>query len=440
MKKSNVFIFVLATLLISACSPRVEDIFEESSALRLEHSRDSLRKQLIANQVGWVMEYFPQSNETQTDTAAHKGYTFLMEFRDDETVTIGAMVDGEYKTETSLWDVINDNSTVLTFNSYNSIFHLYSNPDPEGHLFNVDGIGHGGDYEFMVLAYNKEENYLPLLGKKRYTNETLTPLAQGTDWEAYLATIESMNQRLFSEDVPYSMVVKDKRFTLYNAYTHEFRAFAFGADTLGGGNYYGFIVNPQGIRLNNDSLVGLEVRIGKEPFILNANGDKLISKGNDQIYITLDGGEVMLSQLMNDNNEILPATDALPASMKAAIDKINQSLSQIVKNSFVSQLEWTKVDTAQIGLMITYKYKVGTVSKTSQATYYYDITEGLGTLTLKANGKYTEGSILHEYGAQELIDLLNGTYTMSLVQGFAPSKGIRMAQKENQEIDLVVRP
>ena len=158
MKIQKIILLILGIVLV-ACTPRVDDLFDETAVVRLEHRRAALMEQFMKAENGWVMQYFARVNPVASDTAQHKGYTFIMKFREDGTVTIAGEVNGLYKTETSMWDVINDNSSVLTFNTFNSIFHYYSNPDPELGLRGADGEGIGGDYEFLVLEYNEKEDY-----------------------------------------------------------------------------------------------------------------------------------------------------------------------------------------------------------------------------------------------------------------------------------------
>ena len=117
------------TLVFSSCLREEEDLFPESAALRLNHAIENARQVLISpsNSNGWVMEYFP-TNDTE-------GYTFLMSFSANTFATIAARnkYTPVYTTEKSAFDVIGDNGPVLTFNTYNKVFHLFSDPkDPKG--------------------------------------------------------------------------------------------------------------------------------------------------------------------------------------------------------------------------------------------------------------------------------------------------------------------
>lgn len=435
MQQIRIVILLLAGIMIASCSPRVDDIFEKTSITRLNNNRDSVRNRLMQAENGWVMEYFPRSQSTLSSPDQHKGYTFIMEFKEDGTVTIGGIVDGMYKTETSLWDVISDNSSVLTFNSYNSIFHLYSNPDPEFELFNVDGIGYGGDYEFMILSYNHEDNCQMLLGKKNYTYTTLTPLAKGVEWEDYFQLVDNMQQRLFAEDCPLDMHIGDFRATLYNANKMEFRAFKYGADTLGGGAYYGFIVNPKGIRMTDTEI--LEHTISNRPFVLTEDGRRLVSKNNQNTYITVDGADVFVDYPQKTKNWNIDMT-SLPPNMQHAVQLINDSMSIKIKNTQITNLRWEGYGKDKMGLCITYTYQNKGETKSGNGTYYYTIKNENNQITLSYTGEFKKNSIIHTYRGQELIDAFNGTYVIDLIQGFAPAKGLIMRPTNQPTAQLLL--
>lgn len=401
----------------SACSPRVDDIFEDTAVVRLDKNKTAVMQRLMDAPNGWVMQYFPTTSSTSSDPDTKKGYNFLMKFRDDGTVTIGAPVDGTFKTETSLWDVISDNSTVLTFNSFNSIFHLYSNPDPELTLWNTDGTGYGGDYEFAVLEYNEHENYQLLKGKKRSCYIRLYPLAAEKNWYTYFDELNAMDNRLFGEKSPIDMYVNSKHLILYNGYKHEFRAFEAGADTLGGGAYHGLIVTEKGIRLHDDKI--LEANIQRAEFRLSEDGKRLVSVIDPTAYMTVEGVTVFTS----DANNAKPwLVEQLPEAATAAIGSVNSQISAVVSNSSIASMRFEGAGKDRMSLRIY--YSVGGAAATSYDMYYYDVKQEGQNISMKADSTYSSGSILHQYGGFELVNLFNGTYSIDLQTGFAPSQGI----------------
>lgn len=428
MKKTYILTLLVA---LAACSPRVDDIFDDTSIVRLEQNREVVKERLMGAENGWVMQYFVQSNQSYSDPEKHQGYTFMMLFREDGTVTVGAMVDGVYKTETSMWDVINDNSTVLTFNTFNSIFHYYSNPDPELGLWGADGTGLGGDYEFMVLEYNKTENYQLLKGKKRNCYVRMYPLAANQDWEQYFTILDKMDSFLFAENVPWDMYVGDRHLTLYNAKNHEFRAFEAGADTLGGGYYYGFITTEKGIRLCDEEI--LDAKINSEAFNLSADGKRLVSVSDANAYITVEGSSMFINDV-NGGRDWNIDMNSIPNIVSEEIAKLSATLNSVVPNSRVTTLHFSGFSKGKVSLKIYY-VAAGDAGKSCD-DYYFDVVQEGEYLTLTANGTYSSNSMMYNYGCLDLVEIFNGRYKCELLQGFAPSKGITLMRDDDFVLNM----
>lgn len=194
-KKLYILPLLAATALnFSSCSNEDESIFDQSAAERLEAGRKSFSDALCAEGGLWVMEYFSNTEEP--------GYIFVCEFEPDGSVTISTdhdWIGGKFKSEKSLWAVISDNGNVLTFNSYNTLFHVFSTPEnivgpgaptnDRNEDINEQGYGHNGDYEFMLMSNDGQT--IRMVGKKRGLNIYLHRLSQDTDVEAYLADIKA---------------------------------------------------------------------------------------------------------------------------------------------------------------------------------------------------------------------------------------------------------
>lgn len=192
MKFNKLYILPLlaASLGLGACSNEDESIFDQSAAERLEAGQKEYFSTLCADGGLWAMEYFANTEEP--------GYLFVMQFNSDKSVNIHTdhkWIGSSYKSELSLWDVINDNGNVLTFNSYNTLFHIFSTPeniegtdapkDSNDKDIDEQGYGHNGDYEFLLME-NTDGN-IRLLGKKRALNAYLRHLPSDTDIKQYLA-------------------------------------------------------------------------------------------------------------------------------------------------------------------------------------------------------------------------------------------------------------
>ena len=194
MNKS-IYLAAFAALALTACSNDQDEIFDQSAADRLEQYKKDYAEALTDEGGLWSMEYFSNDEE--------EGYVFVMKFNDNGSVDVSAnhkWIGGTFKQETSLWRMIADNGPVLSFNSYNTLFHIFSDPAnitgpdaPTGEEGDIDetGFGHEGDYEFQVMGISDDGKTMRLLGKKWMHNIYLHRLDPSTDVEKYLSDVKA---------------------------------------------------------------------------------------------------------------------------------------------------------------------------------------------------------------------------------------------------------
>ena len=203
MLKKNFFIsalmlFTLSMIFTSCFKNEEDDIFDKSAADRLEESVKTYSDILCAQGGKWAMEYVANEDEP--------GYVYLMDFKSDGSVTITgdnkwiakltnpSSNDPEYASEISMWQVITDNGPVLSFNTYNRIFHLFADPEdvPDNTQDDPDetGYGHSGDYEFDIMKYQNDTLFLE--GKKYELPILMYRVDASVSNEDYFAHIRDM--------------------------------------------------------------------------------------------------------------------------------------------------------------------------------------------------------------------------------------------------------
>ena len=212
--KKILYIFPLIAMAFASCNNNEDLIFSESAADRLNSSRIEAQDKLTSNGGLWAMEYFANDEE--------QGYVMLFRFNDDGSVVVSAnhkWIDNQFKQEKSLWTIGSDSGTVLSFNSYNSLFHVFSdpaditgpnqpmNPDTDRPI-DETGYGHSGDYEFIVMRDNNQDA-MRLLGKKTGYEIFMYRLPSDTNEQEYLENIRARERSIFSSYFP-KLIITEK--------------------------------------------------------------------------------------------------------------------------------------------------------------------------------------------------------------------------------------
>ncbi len=179
MKKLYNLLFMTAAIVLAACTNEQDDLFNDSSANRADAAIVANRNILTDASNGWLMEYYPEAYQ------GYGGYNVLVDFETDGTVKVASEFYSPEDVETSLFTVKQSAGIVLSFDTYNEIFHMFSDPsDPLG--WGGSGYGLEGDYDYQILEATAEK--VVLKGKKTGGIAVLTPMTQ--DWSEYIASIQ----------------------------------------------------------------------------------------------------------------------------------------------------------------------------------------------------------------------------------------------------------
>lgn len=197
LKYTSIVAFAFAVGISPSCNREEDEIFDQSAAERLTAAQNADYDLLCSAPNGWEMLYFATSTE--------RGYNFLMKFEEGDKVTVATRnqnTGDAYREETSAFDIIGDDGPVLTFNTYNSLFHFYSDPEQDPTDPNQANLGRGsnGDYEFKIISASSDMIYMR--GKKRGMEIYMYPLAEDVSWTQYFDDVYAMHDKIFSSKIP----------------------------------------------------------------------------------------------------------------------------------------------------------------------------------------------------------------------------------------------
>ena len=189
----------VAAMTVASCSNEEEDFFGDSSANRANAEVKKTIETLSEPANGWIMQYFPG------EPSEWGGYNMLVKFDADGKVTVANEVSFADYTETSFYSVKQSAGVMLSFDTYNNLLHVFS--DPAAPLAGDQGSGMEGDYDFSVLSATKDK--VVLKGRKQGTYLELTPMPTDMTWEDYLKKLTAVKNDMLS--LKYTIDVNGKQ-------------------------------------------------------------------------------------------------------------------------------------------------------------------------------------------------------------------------------------
>ena len=282
-----------STLSLGSCKNEVDEIFDEDAVARLDKAKAEYSDILTSNGGKWQLEYYSNDEEP--------GYIYLMTFRNDGSVTIsgmnkwisyvvGSSTSGSvaYGSETSLWEVITDNGPVLSFNSFNKVFHLFADPEDIPSTSDEDdneqGYGHRGDYEFDLMKYSNDTLYIS--GKKYGIDMIMTRVNADVDDEVYMKEVVAMADSFFNAKIPqvYINLPNDVRWVVKNGASSILKMFREDADEISTAETHNVIITHDGLSFMTPiTLDGYTI----QNFIRQADGS-LLCRDDNQTTMTAD--------------------------------------------------------------------------------------------------------------------------------------------------------
>lgn len=387
-------LLVLSVLSLFSCVGEENDLFDKSSAERLNDAQSQYTQNLYNAPNGWLMQYFA--------TKDSPGYNFVMKFDKSGAVTVAANNEYSkgYKTEESLFEVITDNGPVLSFNSYNTLFHQFSNPDP-------DGSGLLGDYEFIVMSMDNQSGKASLKGKKRGTSIEMYELPEGLSWESYLIKLDQMDRSIFGYgDVPLKFISGTDISLAKNGKSHIFSFIRDGEEEALPTNV-SFIITENGLRFHAPFERGGKI---SQSFDLSPDQSKLISKEDQGVYFA--GPDVGVFMAENASSWKME-NETMSANLKSAYTTMEAGF----KTAFAGKrnLEYVGFGLKSPGVR-SFMIKA---ASTAPANYYLKevLTENGAKIELLTSDFTMDTNAKNFYAKvpsiKTFIDLLNNTFSVS---------------------------
>lgn len=373
--KKTIYLAALAALAFTACSNDNNEIFDQSAAERLEQYKKDYANVLTENGGLWTMEYF--SNEDEP------GYLFVMKFEADGSVIISTnhkWIGDNFKEETSLWNMIADNGPVVSFNSYNNLFHIFSDPAnitgldaPKGEDdkdIDETGYGHNGDYEFQVMEVSEDHNTIRLVGKKRLLDIFLRRLDPSTDVKTYLDEYKAIESSLFCKEIP-NILFKDssgEKYVVTGAQSGILSMYPIDGDPVDQTSSSNFIITKSGLRFMKPfefvNAAGEEKTISELKFV----GNYSLADVDDDDAILSAGSFGDIISLNKKNFKI--DMKSFDGSVKEAFDNFSNQLKSLYnyKSASINDLSFD-YDSAKKSYLIRFYIRTG--SKSYETDKYY---------------------------------------------------------------------
>ena len=426
MKAKYLVLIGLFAATMVACSRDEESLFDKPAAQRAQEAITNAFDVLTSNETGWEMAYFPNLE------ADAKGYNMVLKFNKNGNVSVtaknGTTTMNKIKTDTaSTWAVKSDYGPILTFDTYNEVFHAFSDPKN-------DGAGLLGDYEFLILKATPE--LVLLKGKKHSAYTVLRPMKH-TDLAAYFAACEKMQTNLFGNNNIVTLTQGNDKMYLYNGAEGQFQSAAYGSPLVAeAATYHPVCATEDGIIVSTgfgedvhdhifyyDSIKG-ELK-SEQGAVMNAGNLNVLFgtyfTDNAFGWAVDPAGQEAVDALLADVNTAMKNTSA---KMKVMGYGYKQSLNMYEGGYF---------------MLVNFTYKQGKKNQEKKLVWTIDLTQDENGITV-ANAvpydKNTETFLGQIPSAQGVADLMIGSFSATPLEGnlFNAAAGMVLAGEKQLTI------
>ena len=426
MKAKYLVIVGLLAATFAACSRDEESLFEKPAAIRAQEAVENAFDVFTSAENGWEMAYFPNLE------ASAKGYNMVLKFNKNGNVSVTAKNQAttmnKIMTDTaSTWAVKSDYGPILTFDTYNDVFHAFSDPKD-------NGAGLLGDYEFLILKATPE---LVLLKGKKHSAYTVMRPMKHTDLAAYFAACEKMQTNLFGNNNIVTLTQGNDKMYLYNGAEGQFQSAAYGSPLVAeAATYHPVCATEDGIIVSTgfgedvhdhifyyDSIKG-ELK-SEQGAVMNAGNLNVLFGAyftdNAFGWAVDPAGQEAVDALLADVNTAMKNTSA---KMKVMGYGYKQSLNMYEGGYF---------------MLVNFTYKQGKKNQEKKLVWTIDLTQDENGITVANAVPYdnnTETFLGQIPSAQGVADLMIGSFSATPLEGnlFNAAAGMVLAGKKQLTI------
>lgn len=255
-KISYLFALLVSFIAFNACTSDVDNYFPESAPERATKTVAEVKKILQEAPNGWRMEYYGDMT--------YGGYNVLCQFKGDSVQIAsekagknheaGLDASGNLISETSLahYSVNQSMGVVISFDTFNKLFHYFA--DPKNEDYGEAGTGFGGDFEFRVLKYSPDS--IQLQGLKHGDRIMLYPMKADMDWASYLKEVENVKNYMASSS--YTLLADNDTLAEVTQYGDYHSLIFQYPDSTGEMKVYAYpyIITPEGYKFYREIEIG----------------------------------------------------------------------------------------------------------------------------------------------------------------------------------------
>ena len=413
MKAKYLVIIGLLAATFAACSRDEESLFEKPAAIRAQEAIENAFNVLTTPANGWEMAYFPNLE------ASAKGYNMVLKFNKNGNVSVTAKnattTANKIVTDTaSTWAVKSDYGPILTFDTYNDVFHAFSDPGN-------DGAGLLGDYEFLILKATPE---LVLLKGKKHSAYTVMRPMKNTDLAAYYAACEKMQSNLFGNNNIVTLTQGDNKMYLYKGAEGQFQSAAYGSALVAeAATYHPVCSTEDGIIVST----GFGEDVHDHIFYYDAAKGELRSEKG--AVMNAGNLNVLFGAYFTDNAygwSVDPAGQPAVDSLLAAVNTAMKNTSAKMKVMGYGYKQSLNMYEGGYFMLVNFTYKQGKKTQEKKLVWEINLEQNENGITIKGTGEngelvpYDEGTekfLIQIPSAQAVAELMLGEFSAAPLEG-----------------------